>query len=70
MKVIDKKTEQAKTFVSKILKWEENYLTRKECLSSLKKAYYSAMFSIGRAVGELKGKEELRECAVTLEESI
>lgn len=41
MSVIDRKTEQAKIFVDKVLKWEENYLVRKEYLGNLKKEYCS-----------------------------
>ncbi len=39
MKVIDVKTDLARTFVDKVIKWEENYLTRKEYLGNLKKDY-------------------------------
>jgi len=36
MKVIDLKTGITRTSVDKVLKWEENYLTRKEYLGNLK----------------------------------
>jgi hypothetical protein len=39
MTVVDAKTEQARAFVFKVAKWEENYLTRKEYLGNLKKEY-------------------------------
>jgi len=66
MGVIDKKTEQAKMFVNKVLKWEENYLTRKEYLCNLKKDYCQQMFTIRQLFKEVRVKisesAQLRDC--------
>jgi hypothetical protein len=55
MGVIDKKTSEIKVFVDKVVKWEENYLTRKEYLTNLKKDYCKELHSVSLALNNLRG---------------
>jgi hypothetical protein len=57
MRVIDCKTDLARTFVSKVLKWEENYLTRKEYLGNLKRDYCQHLHAITVALARLRQED-------------
>jgi hypothetical protein len=60
MAVIDRKTEQAKTFVDKVIKWEENYLTRKEYLGGLKKEYCQSLQVLTSSLAALSENEKTK----------
>lgn len=70
MRVIDLKTELAKTFVNKVVKWEENYLTRKEYLANLKKQYCQELKNLTSSLTKIGERQDTKTLLGNAEVSV